>query len=241
MSEITPAQAGLVKTAAIACAFTELVDPHTLKPHPLNPNKHPPKQIEMYQAILAFQGWRRAITVSRRSGFMTRGHGALEAALLAGYAQVPVDFQDYSSDEQELADLVADNQLPRMSEVQKLLTGLNTGEFNMELTGLETGKLEKLLATTEAPKLMGGAGAPTGAALTGQGAPQPGGPMPSQVRMVQLFFNTESHTEFTTIADYFQKELGTENLTDTVLSIMKSAFDGHTETGAAPSGDADPS
>lgn len=242
MSEATtsPAEAGLVKLPEVRCAHVEMVDPKTLVPHPSNPNEHPPKQIEMFIAILGFQGWRRAITVSTRSGFVTKGHGALEAALAAGYPLVPVDRQAYGSEAEELADLAADNQLQRMSEMnagklQTLLVKLNDGQFNMEMTGFDTVKLEKLLSTGEAPKLNlagadGGAVPPPGGPL-GQ-APDGAPPMPSQVRMIQLFFNEETVAEFTRIVEFFQNEIKTDNVTDTVMSIMRSAFDAHTAPGA---------
>lgn len=86
----------------------ELVDPATLKPHPDNPNEHSEKQIEELANIIAYQGWRRPCTVSRRSGFLTVGHGRRLAAISRGW-MVPVSYQEYDSEEQEYADIVADN------------------------------------------------------------------------------------------------------------------------------------
>lgn len=243
MSETTtaPAQAGLVKQPEVRCAHVALVDPKTLCPHPRNPNKHPPKQLDMFIAILGYQGWRRPITVSKLSGFVTKGHGALEAALLAGYPTVPVDYQDYASEAEEQADLVADNQLQRMSEMdpgklQALLVNLNTGAFNMELTGFDSARLEKLLEMKTPPNLAGGEGAPN----AGAGGPADGTPPgAAQVRMVQLFFDETTQPEFLRIVEFFQKELGTANATDTVLAILRSAFDAHTADGAETSEEAE--
>lgn len=231
---------------AVKCSFSEMVDPKSLIPHPANPNKHPPKQIEMFIAILAFQGWRRPITVSRRSGFVTKGHGALESALHANLASVPVDYQDYASEMEELADLVADNQLQRMSEMDTgklthLLTGLDSGAFNMELTGFENQRLEKLMtAAADRPNLplAGTDGAPAvegaiggHASTVGEGVPND--PAMAHVRMVQLFFNETTVDEFMKIVDYFQKEINTANVTDTVLEVLRSAFRAHGESPVA--------
>ena len=68
----------------IHCAHNALVDPATLKPNPVNPNRHSAHQIQLLASIIQEQGWRGPITVSKRSGLIVRGHGRLEAALLMG-------------------------------------------------------------------------------------------------------------------------------------------------------------
>lgn len=95
-----------------------MADPTTLVPSPDNANTHPPSQLELYRIILAAQGWRRPIVVSRLSGTITRGHGALLAALSGGQAQVPVEDQDYENPEMEKADRIADNRLASLSEIE---------------------------------------------------------------------------------------------------------------------------
>src|SRR5262249_43380887 len=79
----------------VHCAYDQLVRVADLKPHPKNPNTHSAAQVAAIAAVIEGNGWRAPITVSNRSGFITRGHGRLEAALLLGCEQVPVDFQDY--------------------------------------------------------------------------------------------------------------------------------------------------
>lgn len=83
--------------------------------HPKNPNTHSKDQIESLAKIIEFQGWRSPIKVSRLSGFITAGHGRLDAAELRGWRDVPVSYQDYESEEQEFADLVADNAIAEWS------------------------------------------------------------------------------------------------------------------------------
>jgi hypothetical protein len=65
----------------VFCAYDELVATPTLTGNPRNPNKHPQEQIKLLATIIRSQGWRAPITVSRRSGFVVRGHGRLDAAL----------------------------------------------------------------------------------------------------------------------------------------------------------------
>lgn len=110
----------------VECAHDKLVPVGDLKPHPKNPNTHSAAQIAALAHVIESSGWRAPITVSSRSGFIVRGHGRLEAAFLLGCETVPVDYQDYPSDEAELADLLADNHLSELCEIdeQQLVTVL---------------------------------------------------------------------------------------------------------------------
>lgn len=135
----------------VHCAHTSLADPNTLKPNPRNPNRHSAHQIQLLAAIIQEQGWRAPITVSKRSGLIVRGHGRLEAALLLGCQQVPVDFQDYGSEAEELADLLADNRLSELAEIdeddlKRVIERLRESDpdFDVELTGFLEDEIAKL-------------------------------------------------------------------------------------------------
>lgn len=134
----------------VHCQYMEMVDPATLMPNPRNPNRHPKRQIELLAKIIKTQGWRQPVTVSNRSGFIVRGHGRLEAALLIG-CKVPVERQDYASEAEEWADLVADNRIAELAsidndELAKLLAELDGLDMDMELTGYAGKALDNLLA-----------------------------------------------------------------------------------------------
>jgi hypothetical protein len=128
-------------TPVIHCLHDKLVATSALKPHPKNRNKHSAEQIERLAKVIAYQGWRYPIKVSKRSGFITSGHGRLEAAKRNGWKKVPVNFQDYETDEQEYADCVADNSIASWSELD--LSGINSDigdlgpDFDVELLGLK--------------------------------------------------------------------------------------------------------
>lgn len=100
------------------CAYTELVDLHKLIPNPKNPNKHPDDQVARLAKIIDYQGQRAPIVVSKRSGFITKGHGRLAALTLLGWNKAAVDFQDYKDEAQEYADIVADNAIASWAELQ---------------------------------------------------------------------------------------------------------------------------
>lgn len=134
----------------VHCAHDAIVDVATLVPNPKNPNTHPDTQIQLLGRIIRQTGWRQPITVSKRSGFIVKGHGRLAAALLEGVKEAPVDYQNYTNDAEEYADLVADNRIAELAEIDnKLLADIfadiDTGEIPMELTGFTEAEVESLI------------------------------------------------------------------------------------------------
>lgn len=125
----------------IHCTYNELVSVDELKPHPKNRNTHPKEQIERLANILQYQGWRYPVKASKRSGFVTSGHGRIEAARLNGWKNVPVNFQDYESEEQEYVDVQSDNAIASWAELD--LSGINQDiidlgpDFDIDLLGLK--------------------------------------------------------------------------------------------------------
>ena len=80
--------------------------------------------MELLARVIEAQGWRQPVKVSTRSGFIVSGHGRYEAALLLN-CPVPVDFQDYPGEAEELADLLADNRIAELAEMdEKMLAEL---------------------------------------------------------------------------------------------------------------------
>lgn len=136
---------------AIHCTHTELRDSAVLVEHPRNPNRHPRKQIELLARIIRHQGWRNPIVVSARSGFVVAGHGRLAAARLLGLAEVPVDVQDFGTEADEWAHLVADNRIAELADMDdaglgELLRDLGEVEdFDLDLTGFDDEALAGLL------------------------------------------------------------------------------------------------
>ncbi|MFA5385937.1 MAG: site-specific DNA-methyltransferase [Eubacteriales bacterium] len=141
---------------SVHCSYDELVDIEKLVPNPRNPNTHPEKQISLLAKIIKAQGWRAPITVSNRSGFIVRGHGRLMAAQLLGVERVPVDRQDYATEAEEWADLVADNRITELAEMDipklgDILGELNVGDFDIELAGFTDKELEDLFRQLQDP------------------------------------------------------------------------------------------
>ena len=134
----------------VFCAHDEIIPIEKAVPNPKNPNQHPKEQIELLATIIKARGWRAPITISLRSGLIVKGHGRLQAALLLGTDKVPVDFQNYASEAEEIADLTADNRLAELAEMNNtmladILNDFNTGEMPIELTGYTEEDLEGIL------------------------------------------------------------------------------------------------
>jgi len=125
------------------CAYDSLVDIDALQPNPKNPNKHPDKQIELLSKIIKYQGQRSPIVVSKRSGFVTKGHGRLSALKKLGFSKVAVDYQEYEDEAQEFADMIADNKIAELAQhddemlrVEALNLHLDISGFDLDLLGI---------------------------------------------------------------------------------------------------------
>lgn len=146
-------------TIPVHCSYARLADVTTLVPNPRNPNKHSDKQVALLAKVIRHQGWRAPITVSKRSGFIVTGHGRLAAALLLQVEQVPIDEQDFASEADEWAHLVADNRLAELADADRsmiadLLKDLDAeGTIDMDLTGFDMDALDELLAETNSPDI----------------------------------------------------------------------------------------
>jgi hypothetical protein len=124
----------------VKCSFTKMADVNTLVPHPMNPNKHGERQIEMLAKIIKYQGFRNPIVVSKRSGFIVAGHGRLMAAHKLGLTEVPVDEQDFKDEAAEFSHLIADNKIAELAEHDDsaMIEGIKTlGIEDFELLGLK--------------------------------------------------------------------------------------------------------
>ena len=136
----------------VYCAYDEIVPIGQLRPNPKNPNKHPQYQLEKLGKIIRGNGWRNPITVSTRSGLIVKGHGRLMAAELEEFKEVPVEFQNYESDEAELADLTADNRIAELAEMDTkmladLFADIDTGAIDFELSGYTEKEYEDIATT----------------------------------------------------------------------------------------------
>lgn len=123
----------------IKCAHDEMLEIHKIQPNPKNPNRHPEKQIELLTKIIDYQGQRSPLVISSRSGYLVKGHGRLEAIKKLGWDKAAVDYQDYESEAQEHADMIADNKIAELSEPDEMMIQdlvKEMGEIDFDLLGI---------------------------------------------------------------------------------------------------------
>ena len=143
----------------VHCAHSAIEPVGNLKPHPRNPNRHSEEQIELLARIIKAQGWRKPITISKRSGYITSGHARLMAANKMLVTHVPVDYQEYANEEVELADLLADNRIAELADIDRDAVGsmiqeLMTKPIDLDLTGYDStarALLNEIEKTTDKP------------------------------------------------------------------------------------------
>lgn len=140
----------------VFCSHDALIPIENVVPNPRNPNQHGDRQTALLGNIIEANGWRQPITISRQSGFVVKGHGRLLAARRKGWTQVPVDYQQYASDAEEWADLIADNRVAELSEIDDDLLASLLREMDgvpLELTGFEDSEITALLAHADSASL----------------------------------------------------------------------------------------
>lgn len=125
---------------SVFCSYDKIVKIENVKPNPANPNTHPEEQIKNLARNIKSIGWRYPITISNQSGMIVKGHGRLMAAKYLGVKEVPVEYQNYSSEEEEMADLLFDNRIQELSEIDRKILlncfeNYDTGNIPFELSG----------------------------------------------------------------------------------------------------------
>ena len=147
----------LIDGVSVFCAFDEIAEITNLKENPRNPNTHPVAQIELLADIIKKTGWRAPITISKLSGFIVKGHGRLQAAKKAGFKNVPVEYQNFKDEEEELAALLADNKIAELAEIDKdkLSELFKDIDFeDLDLTGYSQDEYDDLIGDFEAAELL---------------------------------------------------------------------------------------
>ena len=130
----------------VYCAFDEIIKISELKENPKNPNTHSKEQIELLAKVIQKTGWRASITVSNLSGLIVKGHGRLQAAKAAGFKEVPVEYQNFKDEEEEMSALLADNKIAELAEIdnEKLKEIFSDYDFgDLLLTGYSQDDLQK--------------------------------------------------------------------------------------------------
>lgn len=100
-----------------------------VNPHPKNRNLHPPDQIPRIQKLLHLYGWRHPLIISNQTRLLVVGHGRLEAAKALNQSHVPIEYQDFESEDEEYGFMVADNAIASWAQ-------LDIGSINLDIPDL---------------------------------------------------------------------------------------------------------
>lgn len=154
---------GYADGVPVWCSYDEIVPIDQIKGNPRNPNKHPENQIALGAKIIKGNGWRLPIVISKRSGLVTKGHGRLLFAFRLNVSEVPVDYQDYATEADEWADVMADNKFPELAQFDvglaiDVLKDLDDFNFDLTLTALSDQELSAMLAESDevTKEILGG-------------------------------------------------------------------------------------
>lgn len=132
--------------ALIKAKEIKMVSLDQIKLNPKNRNKHPKEQIDQLVKILEYQGFRRPVTISNRTGLLTCGEGRYLAAKKLKMKEIPAIFQDYESEEQEYADGIADNAIDKWAELDLANINNDIGDlgpdFDIDMLGIKDFTLE---------------------------------------------------------------------------------------------------
>ena len=210
-------------TIPIHCSYARLADVTSLVPNPRNPNKHSDKQVALLAKVIRHQGWRAPITVSKRSGFIVTGHGRLAAALLLQVEQVPIDEQDFATEADEWAHLVADNRIAELADADRgmiadLLGELDAGGLDMDLTGFDMDALEELMAEASQPPAEGGGSNTTNGMPLDDKLDRF---LNSGVAQLVLAFDKDTFAEVVQILESAREHFEEESNSDAALQIFK--------------------
>lgn len=182
-----------------------------LTPHPQNWRKHPKAQQAAISGILKEVGYVDALMVREHDGGYQIIDGHLRAETTPD-AEVPVLVVDLNDAETALV-LATFDPLAAMAEssgekLKELLEGITANNQEMadllSLIGADYNALDPKVSVDETQPIE-----PTGEA--------------SGVRMVQLFLDEDCIGDFHEWTSNLGKYYGTENITDTVMEVLKNA------------------
>lgn len=188
------------------------------QPNPQNPNTHPPEQIARLVDVIRANGWRMPITVSTRSGMITKGHGRLLAAQEAKLNTVPVEYQEYKDEATEWADVLADNAIPELGETDESLVvaalkKLRREKVELTTVGYSDAEFKQLIERMK--------GSPETAKNRTTNPPPP--PQAEGRKSITLHYTQDEHREFEQLSGEAMKALELLTVSDTMLRLVTEA------------------
>ena len=197
-----------------------LLEIEKITPYARNPRKN--QDIDKVASSIKEFGFQQPIVLDKENIIIV-GHTRFLAAKKLGMKQVPCIIADKLSDQQVKAYRIADNRVAEESkwdnELLNLeLIDLQKDNIDLENLGFEQEELNKIFNEKD-PLFV----SPEQSNIN-INEEQIEDFIPSQVRMVQLFLNSDSEPKFKEMANSLQDRYNTDNLTDTVFKAIENEY-----------------
>ena len=187
-------------------------------PYSRNPRKN--QHVDKVASSIKEFGFQQPIVVDNEHIIIV-GHTRYQAAIKLGMKKVPVIIANNLSKNQVKAYRIADNRVAEESQwdnelLNLELLDLQKQEFDLESLGFETNELNRIFNQDDplfvSPEQTG--------METNEANIEDF--IPSQVRMIQLFLNSDSEPKFKAMIENLQEKYNTNNLTDTVYKAIEN-------------------
>lgn len=211
--------------------FTMLVPLGDLSNDPKNINVHNERSITAIAASMAEFGQTKPI-VALKNGVVIAGNGTLMAAKQNKWTHIAVSF--FEDEAKARAYAIADNRTSELSawdedELAASLEQLSESGFSMDSLGFSMDEVMEIIgksteAVVQPVEAIAGEQreneyqekSTTGSKVVGE---------PSHVRMIQLFFNEETHPIFMDRIRSLAVTFDTDNVTDAVFEAVRFAYE----------------
>ena len=200
----------------------EEMDIDLIKPYKNNPREIPMESVQKVMNSIREFGNNQPIVVDNDNVIVV-GHTRWKALKQLGKAKAYLVKKEFPKG-QAMAYRIMDNRSGEESKwSNKLLaTELNIlkdDNFDLQLTGFNLTELENLANDKELGFVQNSKDLKENFNVD-----FPDGMEVTHVKMVQLFLNTETEKDFKLWCQELQTQLGTDNLTDTVYTVIKNAY-----------------
>ena len=200
----------------------EEVDIDLIKPYKNNPREIPMESVQKVMNSIREFGNNQPIVVDNDNVIVV-GHTRWKALKQLGKAKAYVVKKEFPKG-QAMAYRIMDNRSGEESKwSNKLLASelniLKDDNFDLQLTGFNLTELENLANDKELGFVQNSKDLKENFNVD-----FPDGMEVTHVKMVQLFLNTETEKDFKLWCQELQTQLGTDNLSDTVYTVIKNAY-----------------
>lgn len=200
----------------------EEVDIDLIKPYKNNPREISAEAVQKVMKSIKEFGYNQPIVVDKDHVILA-GHTRWKAMKQLGKKKANIIIRDLTK-EQAVAYRIMDNRSGEESKWQNKLLAeelnvLQDTSFDLDLTGFNATELENLANDKELGFIQN-----SKELKENLNVEFPDNMQVTHVKMVQLFLNTETEKDFKIWCTELQKQLKTDNLTDTVYEVIKNAY-----------------